>query len=278
MFSRIILILSLTVFTYSCSKDKLSYEASSKINPYEVYKEALEAFDNNDFFYANKKFSEAELNFKDIDLAAKSAIMASFSLYGINFYAESIENLERYLKTYPSDKNIVYAHYLIAISYFEQISDEKKDLEPLLNAQEKIDFFINKYPDSDYTIDLKFKRNLIINQLAAKELFVARYYISVQKWVPAISRLKVIVNDYDETIFVEEALHRLIEVHYHIGLEDEAKKYANILGYNYNSSEWFQQSYKILNKEYKVRINKNKARTIGKEEKNLFKKIIDMIK
>ena len=215
------------------------------------------------------------LNFKEVELAAKSAIMSSFSLYGINFYNEAEENLNRYLKTYPSDVNVMYAQYLLAIIQFEQISDEKKDLEPLLKADEQIDFFIDKYPNSDYAIDLKFKKDLIQNQLAAKELFVAKYYISTQKWVPAISRLKTIVEKYNKTIFIEESLHRLVEIHYHLGLEIEAKKYAKILGYNYNSSQWFEQSYKILNQDYDIKeLTKNKKI----KEDSFLKKIIKMIK
>tara|TARA_B100001057_G_C22420569_1_gene783383 strand:- start:155 stop:685 length:531 start_codon:yes stop_codon:yes gene_type:complete len=174
---------------------------------------------------------------------------------------------------YRADKNVIYAHYLIAIIHYEQISDEKKDLKPLLDAQRKIEFFLNNYPDSDYSLDLKFKKDLILNQLAAKELYIAKYYISTQKWVPAMNRLKIIVKDYEKTIFIEEALHRLVEINYHIGLEDEAKKYANILGYNYNSSEWFAQSYKILNKDYKIMpINKIK------DTDSFFKRIINKIK
>jgi len=242
-----------------------------------MYKKGLEAFEKNDYFYANKNFSEAELNFKNTDLAAKSAIMASYALYGINFYIEAEENINRYLKTYPADKNVAYAHYLLAIIYYEQISDEKKDLEPLIKAKEKIEFFLKKYPESEYAIDLKFKNDLIQNQLAAKELYIAKYYISIQKWVPAINRLKIIVKDYEQTVFIEEALHRLVEIYYHIGIKKEAEKYASILGYNYNSSEWFKQSYKVLNKEYKIKKNLVKKKT-SKEEKNLFKKIINMIK
>ena len=150
---------------------------------------------------------------------------------------------------------------------------KKKDLKPLLEANKRIDYFVKKYPGTEYALDLKFKKDLIQNQLAAKELFVAKYYISIQKWAPAISRLKVIVEKYDKTIFIEEALHRLVEVHYHIGLEDEAKNYAKILGYNYNSSEWFEQSYKILNKDYEIKKIEKK-----KEDKNIFKKIIQIIK
>tara|TARA_B100000575_G_C23136068_1_gene659998 strand:+ start:3098 stop:3925 length:828 start_codon:yes stop_codon:yes gene_type:complete len=274
MFIRIILTFCLIIFLFSCNKKEVLYEPSNKVDPYALYKEGLNAFKKNDFFFANKKFSEAELNFKIVELAAKSSIMSAFSLYGINFYNEAIENLERYLKKYPSDKNVIYAHYLIAIIYFEQISDEKKDLEPLLKANKKIDFFLKRYPNSDYAIDLNFKKDLIINQLAAKELFIAKYYISTQKWVPAISRLKLILDNYDETVFVEEALHRLVEIHYHLGLENEAKNYVKILGYNYNSSEWYKQSYKILNKDYKIEKEFKKEK---KKEDNLFQKIIKII-
>ncbi len=277
MLSRIILILGFTMLIFSCSKDEVVYTPSNKTSPYELYNEGLEAFKKNDFFFASKKFSEAELNFEKVEFAAKSSIMSSFSLYGINFYEDALENLNRYLKTYPSDKNVIYAHYLIAIIHFEQISDEKKDLKPLIEANKKIDFFLKKYPQTDYAIDLKFKNDLIQNQLAAKELFIAKHYVKTQKWVPAITRLKVIVDKYENTIFIEEALHRLVEIHYHLGLENEANKYAKILGYNYNSSEWFEQSYKLLNKDYNKNINKINDKEAIKE-KNLFNKIINLIK
>ena len=130
--------------------------------------------------------------------------MSAFSLYGVNLYDEAIETLERYLKNYPADKNIIYAHYLIAIIYFEQIGDEEHDLKPLISTREKIDCFLKKYPKTEYAIDLRFKKVLLQNQFAAKELYIAKYYISVQKWVPAINRLKLIVKEYDETVFVED--------------------------------------------------------------------------
>ena len=270
---RILLFITFIIFLSSCAKDNNIYKPSEKKDPYLIYSEGLEAFKSNRFFLANKKFSEAETNFSSPELAAKSAIMSSFSLYGINFYNESEENLIRYLKTYPADKHVMYAHYLLAIIYYEQIANEKNDLKPLIDARNKIDFFLKNYPDSDYAIDLNLKRNLVENQFAARELYIAKYYIGVQKWVPAINRLKIITNDYDKTVFVEEALHRLVEIHYHIGLEEEAKKFATILGYNYNSSEWFEQSYKIFNKEYKKSLNIE-----IKKEKSFFDKIIKMIK
>ena len=258
----------------SCSKKEPEYVPTEKIDPYSVYKSAYEGFEKRDFFYASKKFFEAELNFTVLELAAKSAIMGSYCLYGINFYDEALQNLNRYLKKYPADKNVVYAHYLIAIIYYEQIADEKKDIEPLIKTREKIDFFLKKYPDNEYSIDLKFKKDLILNQMAAKELYIAKYYISVQKWIPAINRLKNIVENYDQTIFIEEALHRLVEIYFLIGMENKAKKYAKILGYNYNSSKWFENSYKILNKDYKI--IKNKKPKVKKD--SIIKKIIDKIK
>ena len=275
MYHKIILILVLAVSLLSCSQNKdIEYEINKdKVDPYKLYEEGLDAFGKGDYFYAEKKFSEAELNFKIVELAAKSAVMSSYSLYGINFYTEALENLERYLKKYPADTNVMYAHYLIAIIHYEQMSDEKKDLKPLLDADKKIDFFLEKYPNSDYAIDLKFKKDLIQNQLAAKELYIAKYYVSIQKWVPAINRLRKIVEEYEKTVFVEEALHRLVEINYYLGLEKEAKKYAKILGYNYNSSEWFEQSYKVFNQDYKI---KEKAK--DKKGNNFLQKILNKIK
>ena len=276
MLSKLFSVLIIIFIFSSCSKNEAVYIPSEKKEPYKIYSEALEAFEKNDFFNASKKFAEAELNFENVDLAAKSSIMNSFSLYGINFYEESLDSLNRFIKTYPANKNVVYAEYLKAIIYFEQISDEKKDLKPLINANEQINYFIKKYPNTDYSIDLKFKKNLIQNQLAAKEIFVARYYISVQKWIPAINRLKIVVNKYDETIFIEEALHRLVEINYYLGLENEAKKYANILGYNYNSSKWYEESFKILNKEYVL--PKKASEKIKKDDGSLINKILKKIK
>ena len=276
MFQKIIIILIISLSFQACSKNKkVEYEfEDKKVDPYQLYEEGFKAFEKGDYFFANKKFSEAELNFEIVEYAAKSSIMSSYSLYGINFYDAALENLERYIRKYPADKNIIYAHYLNAIIYYEQISDEKKDLGPLLKANKKIDFFLKEYPNTDYSIDLKFKKDLIQNQLAAKELYVAKYYISTQKWVPAINRLKIIVEKYQETVFIEEALHRLVEIYHYLGVDLEAKKYAKILGYNYNSSRWFEQSYKVLNKDYTIK----KKDENKKKDDSFFKRILKKIK
>ena len=186
--------------------------------------------------------------------------------------AEAFFFLERHINNYPADRNIPYAHYLIAICYFEQILDEKKDLKPLLKAKEKFEFILSTYPETDFATDARFKIDLIIDQLAAKEMSIARYYIKTKKWIPAINRLKIVVDKYDRTVFIEEALHRLVEVYYTIGLTEEAKKAAKILGYNYGSSQWYERSYKVFNKKYKVKkIKKEKEMgLIRRKIKSLF--------
>ena len=273
MLKELVLIFLLSFSLLSCSKNKkVEYEAQNEINPYQVYQEGFEAFERGDYFYANKKFSEAELNFDVVEFAAKSAIMSSYSLFGINFYEASLENLERFLKKYPADNNVIYAHYLIAMIHYEQISDEKKDLQSILNAKENFNIVVNKFPITEYASDSKFKIDLINDILASKEMYIGRYYFDQKKWIPAINRFRTVVDDYDTTIYVEEALHRLVEVHYTIGLNKEAEKYAQILGYNYKSSKWYEKSYAVFNKDYekkRIKTEKKKKSFLNKA-KSLF--------
>ncbi len=273
MYQKFLILILITVLFISCSKNEPEViTPGSEEESFEIYKEAVQAMNDGDILYASRKFSEAEAILPQIEFSAKASLMSSYCLYLINFYDEALAGLERFIKNYPADKNITYAHYLIAISLYEQILDEKKDLKPLLDTKDKIEFFLEKYPDTEYAIDLKFKMDLINNQLAAKEMYVAKYYIESKKWIPAINRLKTIVKDYSETIFIEEALHRLVEVYYKVGLEEEAKSAAALLGYNYNSGEWYKQSYKILNKNYKV-----EKRIKPKKNDGLIKRTIKKI-
>jgi outer membrane protein assembly factor BamD len=237
-----------------------------------IYYEAVEALMEGDAFYAAKKFREVESLMPQDKWASKASLMASFAEYSRNAYSNAIFDLERHMKHYPADKNIPYAHYLIAMCYYEQILDEKKDLKPLLKAKEKFEFVMQMYPNTDYATDARFKIDLIIDQLAAKEMSIARYYMKTKKWIPALNRLKIVVNQYDKTIFVEEALHRLVEVYYRLGLLEEAKQAAAILGYNYQSGEWYKKSYKVFNKKYEIKkIKKDKKMgLIRKKIKSLF--------
>ncbi len=254
MYQKTIFLFLVIIFTFSCSKNKEQVLSvpNSKEKSYLVYQEAVDNMEKGDYFFASKKFLEAEAILPNINDSAKALLMASYCFYTINFYDDAELNLKRFISKYPANKNIPYANYLLIISAYEQILDEKKDITPLLVSKKKIEIFLKNYSETEYALDLKFKLDLINNQLAAKELYVAKYYIETKKWVPAINRLRTIVDDYSETIFIEEALHRLVEVYYTIGFEDEAKNAAVLLGYNYNSSEWYQQSYKILNKDYQI--------------------------
>ena len=272
---KIFLIFLLSVFLlFSCSKKNV--EIASKLTEEEfvvsLYAEAVEALKKGDAFYAGKKFKEAESLLPQSEWAAKASLMASYADYSRNSYSDSIFGLERHIKNYPADKNISYAHYLIAMCYYEQILDEKKDLRPLLQAKKKFEFILINFPETDYAIDSSFKLDLIIDQLAAKEMSIARYYMKIQKWIPALNRLKTVVEKYDKTIFIEEALHRLVEVYYKLGLVEEAKQAAAILGYNYQSGQWYERSYKVFNKKYKSKKIKKKKEMglIRKKIKGLF--------
>ncbi len=274
--SKNLLILILSAFLlFSCGK-KNKEEIISETDNEEIgkilYAEGVEALKEGDAFYAGKKFREAETLLSQYAWASKASLMASYADYSRSSYSNAIFGLEKHISSYPADKNIDYAHYLIAICYYEQILDEKKDLEPLLKAKEKFEFIMKNYPNTDYGTDARFKIDLIIDQLAAKEMSVARFYMKTEKWIPALNRLKVVVDQYDRTVFVEEALHRLVEVYYRLGLEDEAKQAASILGYNYKSGDWYKRSYKVFNKKYKSKRIKEKKEggLIRRKIKSLF--------
>ena len=273
---KVFLILLLSVFLLlACSKKdntEIVSEPSEKEMVVAIYAEGVDALKKGDAFYAAKKFKEAESLLPQSEWAAKASLMASYAEYSRNAFSNSIFGLERHIANYPADKNIPYAHYLIAICYYEQILDEKKDLQPLVQAKEKFEFIMLTYPETDYATDARFKLDLIIDQLAAKEMSIARYYMKTEKWIPALNRLKIVVEKYDKTVFIEEALHRLVEVYYNIGLVEEAKQAAAILGYNYQSGTWYERSYKVFNKKYKTKkIKKTKEMgLIRRKIKGLF--------
>ena len=276
MLKSLIVFLISALLILSCSKkDKIEStleEGTIEEQMILAYNEGLEFLEKGDALYASKKFNEAEILFPQSIWAPKSSIMSAYSLYYYNYYGDAIFQLERHLKNYPNDKNLAYVHYLIAICYFEKLSDEKKDLEPLIQTQKKFEYIINNYPNTDFAIDSKYKLDLILDMLAAKEMYIGRHYMETEKWIGAINRFKNVINNYDDTVYVEEALHRLVEIYYKIGLIDEAKKVAYVLGYNYESGKWYENSYRVFNKSYKkVEIdNKKKDFLLIKKFKSLF--------
>ena len=239
----------------------------------DAYEEGFEALEGGDVLFAAKKFNEAELLFPQSKWASRAALMAGYSYYSQAYYGDAIYMFEQFIKTYPNSENISYAEYLIASCYYEKIVDEKKDLKPLIEAEKRFELIIKKYPLTDFAQDAEFKIEIIKDVLSSKEMYLAKHYIKKEKWIPAINRLKIITEKYETTIYVEEALLRLVEIHYKIGLIDESKKYASLLGYNYLSGEWYKESYKIFNKNYKDPVTR-----ITKEESNSILKKLRLFK
>ena len=262
----------IVLLCFSCSKKDIEKSTIQEVNleaqMIEAYKEGLKELEAGDVIYAAKKFNEAEILFPHSEYAPKSALMAAYSYYTQNYYGDAMAELIRFIRVYPNHKDVVYAEYLLGLCYYEQIVDEKKDLQSILNAKKTFNSLISKYPDSEFATDAMFKINLIDEILAAKEMYIARYYVDRKKWISAINRFRVVVDDYDTTIYAEEAIHRLVEIYYIIGIESEAKKYANLLGYNYQSSEWYEKSFIIFNKKYK----KNIIKDIKKENNSILEK------
>ena len=267
-------------FNISCSKDTVKKsvinEKSLDLQVLEAYEEGVKSLESGDVLFAAKKFNEAEILFPQSDWASKSALMAAYSYYTQDYYEDAIAELIRFTKVYPNHKNLDYAYYLLANSYYEQIVDEKKDLQSILDAKKSFIVVMTNYPNTDYALDSEFKVDLINDTLASKEMYIGRYYFEKKKWIPAINRFRTVIDDFETTIYTEEALHRLVEIHYILGLKNEAEKYANLLGYNYQSSMWYEKSYAVFNKSYE----KNKKDNLKKEKnknKNILKKFKSLL-
>lgn len=272
------LLISILLFLSSCGGKKekevditgLDLEAEM-INTYNA---GIEALEQGDVLFAAKNFNTVENLYPQSIWASRSVLMAAYSYYSQDYYGDAISEAKKFLRNYPANQNVDYAYFLLGICYYELIVDEKKDLSPLLNSKKYFNIVINEYPNTDFALDAKFKLDLIANVLASKEVYIGKYYISRKKWIPAINRFKNVINKYEKTEYVEEAMHRLVEINYMIGLESEAKKYATLLGYNYQSSEWYKESYRVFNKNYenpKEKIKKDKQNIIIRNFKKLFK-------
>ena len=264
--NKFFLLFIIIILSFSCSKDKskksILSEKSLDMQVLEAYEEGMNSLNGGDVIFAAKKFNEAELLFPQSKWAPKSALMAAYSYYSKDYYADAIMELERFVEVYPLDKNLDYAYYLIALCYYEQIIDEEKDLQSITNAKQNFNIVLNNYPETEYAIDSSFKIDLINDILASKEMYIGRYYFEKEKWIAAINRFRTVTDNYETTIYTQEALHRLVEIYYIIGLKEESEKYASLLGYNYQSSEWYKRSYGLFNLKYKQKrkelVNKNK--------------------
>ena len=269
-----ILLISLSIFLTSCNKEKkISVIEENEINLQMIllYEEGYEELLNGDILYAANKFNEAESIFPQSEWAPIASLMAGYAYYSQDYYFEAIDQIEDYIKKYPNHSNMDYAHFLLAMCYYENIVDEKRDLQPLLRSKKEFELIITKYPNTDFALDAKFKLEFIEDRLAGKEMFIARHYLKSKKWIPAINRFKTVLKNYETTVYIEEALYRLVEINYKLGLIDESKKYANLLGYNYNSSKWYKASYKIFNEDY-VYDDKKVKKLKQKDKKKILSK------
>ena len=261
-----ITLITLTIFLTSCSKEKkitVINETDINLQMISLYEEGYQELLNGDTLYAANKFREAELIFPQSEWAPMASLMSAYAYYSDDYYLEAIDQIKDYMRKYPNHINNDYAHFILAMCYYENIVDEKRDLEPLLNSKKEFELIIREYPDTDFALDAKFKIELIKDRLAGKEMFIGRHYLKSKKWIPALNRFKNVLENYETTVYVEEALFRLVETNYKIGLVEESKKYANLLGYNYGSSEWYKASYKIFNQDYKYdekQLKKNKQK------------------
>jgi len=276
---KLLFLFFLSLILISCSekvkKESIVKEKSLDLQVREAYVEGLKALENKEVLFAARKFNEVEILYPQSDFAPKSLLMAAYSYYVDDYYEDCIAELDRFLRIYPKDKNLDYAYYLLAISYYEQIVDEKKDLFSIVKAKEYFEYIVSNYSNTEYAFDASFKLELIDDVLAAKEMYIGRYYIDKKKWIPAINRFKNVVNDYNTTIYIEEALYRLVEIHYLLGLNDESKKYASLLGYNYDSSRWYENSYVLFDKKYQKK--QYQLKKYKDQNNNLLKKIKSII-
>ena len=274
-FFKFFTIFFIILFSFSCSKEKIKQSVINEKNlndqVMEAYKKGISSLEEGDVLFAAKKFNEAEMLFPQSKWAPKSALMAAYSYYSQDYYVDSIAELERFIRVYPNHKDLGYVYYMLGISYFEQIIDEKKDTSSILKSKEYFNIVLRDYKNTDYALDSEFKLGLIEDTLASKEMYLGRYYLDKKKWIAAINRFKTVIDDYDTTIYVEEALHRMVEIHYILGLKDEAEKYAKLLGYNYKSSRWYENSYVVFNKKYEKN-NIKKSKIKNKKISNKFLK------
>ena len=258
--TKFILIIAFSFFLNSCSLKNDKLVKPKKIPSLEkLYVEAYKNFEIGKYNDAIELFNEVEKNYGYTEWASKALLLKAYIYYDSSRYIDALENLKIFKKLHSGNKEMVYAEYLIAICLFEQININSRDQTNTKLALNQFNKVINNYPNSLYAEDLVIKLDLIYDQLAGKEMYVARYYQKREKWLAALKRLMNVLEKYQTTIYTEEALHRLVEINYKIGNIEAAKKYASILGYNFNDSDWFKKSYKIVaDKDFVVKQDKTK--------------------
>lgn len=260
------------IILFSCSKNDNLIKKPEKVLPLNIlYKKAYLAFENSEGEEAIKLFQKVETNYSYSEWAPKATLMITYIYYDSAEYPQAIKYANKFKKNYQGNASISYAEYIIALCLYEEINVISKDQTNSNLAKRQFEKIIKKYPNSFYAEDAKYKIDLINEQLAGKHMYLARYYMEKSKWTAAILRLKIIEKEYANTVYIEEALHRFVEIYYKLGNIKEAKKYASLLGYNFNHSDWYKKTYKIIkNPDYPSIDQKRK-----KKFKDYFLKIFN---
>jgi len=224
-------------------KERLAYvERPAEL----IYNQAVDKMDNSDWDEAKLLFQEVERQHPFSKWARRSMLMSAYASYRTADYDESVAMAQRFIGLHPGSDSAPYAYYLIAINYYDQIYDVGRDQATTVSAESALQQVVRRYPDSDYARDARLKLELTHDHLAGKEMSIGRYYLKQNQHLAAIGRFKNVVSDYETTSQTEEALHRLVESYVSIGVIQEAKLVGSVLGYNYPNSEWYKDSYELL--------------------------------
>ncbi|MED5548782.1 MAG: outer membrane protein assembly factor BamD [Pseudomonadota bacterium] len=247
---RILFPLAFAVVLAGCSSNRPDTAVAYVERPAEtIYAEAINRMDRNQYDIAAAMFDEVERQHPYSEWARRSMLMAAFANYQSNNYEEAISDAERFISLHPGNRNAAYAYYLIAICYFEQIMDVGRDQAATRQALDALEQVVRRYPESRYATDARLKIDMTRDHLAGKEMSVGRWYLRRNYHLAAINRFRNVLRDYGTTSHVPEALHRLVESYVALGVDEEARQVAAVLGYNFPGSEWYQSSYDLLTRE-----------------------------
>jgi outer membrane protein assembly factor BamD len=212
----------------------------------ELYNHAQDLMQQENYRDAAKAFEEVDREHPYSEWATRAEMMAAYAYYMSNQYDDAINAAKRYIELHPGNKDVPYAYYIVGICYYEQISDIGRDQELTHKAMDAFNELVRRFPDSDYARDAKLKLDLATDHLAGKEMEIGRYYEQRKDWVAAINRFRNVVEHYQTTTHVPEALHRLVECYLALGEPEEAQSAAAVLGYNFPGSDWYKRSYALL--------------------------------
>ncbi|MDG4719853.1 MULTISPECIES: outer membrane protein assembly factor BamD [Thalassospira] len=241
---QIIATCGMAILLAACSSNEAPEYIERPVS--ELYNGAQDLLDAKEYQKAAEAFDEVERQHPYSVWATKATLMAAYSYYQDNKYDDAINALDRFISLHPANPDVPYAYYLKALSYYEQISDVGRDQQMTQHAMEALDDVIRRFPDSKYSRDAKLKKDLTVDHLAGKEMNVGRYYQDRQEFLAAINRFKSVIEKYQTTTHVPEALARLTECYLALGLEGEAKRTAAVLGHNFPGSEYYSESYDLL--------------------------------